>query len=73
MYANSYLLQLIAEEHGRDMRSTAAAANVARQARRARRARSAAARTARHLGAQHLLRSIPQPRKSHEEAAHRAA
>jgi len=73
MYANSYLLQLIAEEHGRDMRSTAAAANVARQARRARRARSAASRSARVLGAQRLLGTIPQPRKSQEEAAHRAA
>jgi hypothetical protein len=73
MYANSYLLQLIAEEHGRDMRSTAAAANVARQARRARRARSAASRPARLLGAQRLLPTIPQPRRSQEEAAHPAA
>lgn len=74
MYANPYLLRLIAEEHSREMRSTAAAARLARLARRGRRARAAAPLAA--VGPDSprgLLRTIPQPRESGEAVAHRAA
>ena len=73
MYAHPYLLQLIAEERNRDMRSWAATSSRARQARRARRTRSAASPAAAALGSQRLLHTIPQPRKPEEASAHRAA
>ncbi len=73
MYAHPYLLQLIAEEHNREMRSTAAAARLARQARRSRHTRSASHAALRRGPSHGLLRTIPQPRESKETMAHRAA
>jgi len=74
MYAHPYLLQKIAEEHSRDMRSTAAAANLARRARRGRRGRPAPRHAAAAQGtASSLLRTIPRPRAPQEETTHRAA
>jgi hypothetical protein len=73
MYAPTYLLQLIAEEHTREMRSAAARARLARQARRAHRT----TRAARHeavLGSQReLLSAIPQPRQPQDVIARRVA
>jgi hypothetical protein len=74
MYTHPYLSQLIAEEHSRDLRSTAAAATLAREARRARRGRPAARHAAAVPGTSgSLVRAIPQPREPQEETAHRAA
>jgi hypothetical protein len=74
MYPHPYLQQLIAEEHAKDMRSAAAAANLAHQARRGRRGRSAPRHAAAVPGASSsLLHMIPRPRKPVEETTHRAA
>ena len=73
MYAHPYLMQLIAEEHNRDMRSTAATARLARQARRSRHARSASHAVRSRGIARGLLHTIPQQRESKETMAHRAA
>jgi hypothetical protein len=73
MYAHPYLLRLIAEEHNRNMRSTAAAARLSRQARRARRARPAASHAAVPDSRLDLLHTIPQPGELREEMARRAA
>jgi hypothetical protein len=74
MYQHPYLLQKIAEEHSRDMRTTAAAVSLARQARRDRRGRPAARHAAATaVSSGRLLRAIPRPRAPQEETAHRAA
>jgi hypothetical protein len=71
MYPHPYLMQMVAEEHTKSMRSTAAAVTLARKARRARREAAHAAAGAH--SASGLLRTIPQPRESEEALAHRAA
>jgi hypothetical protein len=73
MYAHPYLMQLIAEEHTREMRSAAATARLAREARRARRSRSAAGAAAVQGSARHVLRAIPQPGHAQDGISHRAA
>jgi hypothetical protein len=70
MYAHTYLLQLIAEEQTREMRSAAARARLAR---RARRTRSAARHEAVPGSGRDLLSAIPQPREPQEVMARRAA
>jgi hypothetical protein len=73
MYANPYLMRLIADEHSRDMRSHAAMARQARQARRSRHAQSSSPAAVNRPVSHGLLRTIPQPRKSQEDTARRAA
>jgi hypothetical protein len=71
MYPHPYLQQMVAEEHIRSMRSTAAAITLARKARRARRAAAHAAVGTPSVSGR--LHAIPQPRKSEETLEHRAA
>jgi hypothetical protein len=73
MYANPYLMRLIAEEHARDMLSTAATARLARQARRSRHARLASHAALSHGTSRGLLQTIPRQRESTETMAHKAA
>jgi hypothetical protein len=75
MYAHTYLLQLVAEERTREMRSTAARARLAREARlgRAHRTRLAARHAAATESRRGLLRAIPQLREPQDVMARRAA
>jgi hypothetical protein len=73
MYSHPYLMKLMADEHTRDMTSTAAAARLARQARRSRHAQQASHAAQSRRASHGLLRTIPQPRKSEETMTHRAA
>jgi hypothetical protein len=73
MNSHPYLMRLMAQEHIRDMTSTAATARLARQARRSRHAQPAPQAAHGRHPSNGLLRTIPQPRKSEETMTHRAA
>jgi hypothetical protein len=72
MHTHPYLLQLMGEEHTRELMSAAAASRLTRDARLDRRARSARHAAAVLANAGDLLR-LQRPRQFRQETAHRAA